>query len=136
MPTYGRRGTPHSANVWKVGARLFHSEILTPPLSPCPFRGPHYQLMRNLTFAAALARLQSRPEAGFLLAFVEQARSAGAARRTFEEFQSMLLPDVARRAGAISYEEIASIVARHSESDLADWIESRLRAGVAARGAE
>jgi hypothetical protein len=89
--------------------------------------------MRNLTFAAELARLESRPASGFLLAFVEQARSALATRRTFEDFKSMLLPEVARTVGMITYEQIAPIVARHGDRELAEWIEIRLPAGIGAR---
>jgi hypothetical protein len=89
--------------------------------------------MRNLTFAAALARLESRAASGFLLAFVDQARSAQATRRTFEDFKSILSPDIARTVGLITYEEIAQIVARHGERDLARWIEKRLPARVAAQ---
>jgi hypothetical protein len=118
---------------WEVGARLFRRAFLTPPRSPCPFRGPHYQLMRNLTFAAALAELEARPTDGFLLAYVEQAAGATATRRTFGDFKAMLLPEVARRVGMISYEQLTEIVHRRGEHELAAWIDVRLPSGIRSR---
>jgi hypothetical protein len=125
-----RNRTPR--RYWEVGKGLFRPEVVCSPRRPCPFRDGHYQLMRNLCFAAALGERESRPHAGLLVAYVGGARAASANERTFAEFRAMLLLDVSRRVGAIRYEQIATIVGAHGETTLATWIDGRLRAGVAA----
>ena len=79
--------------------------------------------MRNLCFATALAELEGHTTSGLLLAYVAAAVRRGEdAEELFREFKAMLLPDVARHAGAITYEQIAEIVRDHDDSALADWI--------------
>jgi hypothetical protein len=118
---------------WDVGRRLFRPDVLTPPRQPCPFRDRQYQLMRNICFAARLSELQRRPTFGFLLVYVAAAPVAHDSEHDFAEFKAMLLPEVARLAGAISYEQIEEIVRRHEQTALADWLGLRIRQGIAAR---
>ncbi len=116
---------------WQIGAALFRADVLAAPRRPCPFRGGSYQLMRNICFAQRLAELERRSSAGFLLAYVEGARSAHETQQTFGEFTAMLRDDVRPRAGAISYERIAEIVRQHDAAELAGWIKRRISAGIA-----
>jgi hypothetical protein len=90
--------------------------------------------MRNICFASRLAELEKRPTFGFLLTFVAAAPVARDSERDFTEFKTMLLPEVARLAGAISYEQIEAIVRRHEHTVLADWLGRRIRQGLSARG--
>jgi hypothetical protein len=128
-----KEGNRSARGYWEVAANLFQRDVLELPRRPCPFRDGHYQLMRNLCFAARLAEFERRPAAGFLLAYVKSARVAAETERAFAEFKRLLLSDVARRTGSITYEQIAGIARRHNETELADWIDGRLPAGIAGR---
>lgn len=118
---------------WEVGEQLFLPDVLAIPRRPCPFRDGHYQLMRNVCFAARLAELERRPRFGFLLAYAKAARVAGETEQTFAEFRDMLLPHVRPLVGTVTYEEIARIARRSGERELAAWLDDRLPAGVAAK---
>ena len=130
----GRRGYRSERWYWNVGARLFREDVLAPPHSPCPFADGKYQLMRNLCFAAALAE-QHSPGAdyAFVLAYVGQAKSAAESEADFGAFYEMLLPEASTRTGAITYETIATVLEENKQTGLAEWIDDRIRAGVAAR---
>ena len=65
-----------------------------------------YQLMRNLSFAAAWAERGELSDFGLLLAYVGDAPNEALFRR----FRGMLLPSVAERVGSITYERIAKVL--------------------------
>ena len=118
---------------WEVAATLFTAETLHIPRDPCPFRDGAYQLMRNVCFAAHLSQMQRQRQFGFLLTYVESAASAVETRRSFNDFQVMLLPEIRPRVGAISYEAIGRVLRRHHEEELASWLDRRIPDGIAAR---
>jgi hypothetical protein len=92
--------------------------------------------MRNLCFAAALAEQHSQQHAyGFLLAYAGAAESAGETAAAFEAFRVMLLAEVEPARGLDHVRGIASTVWQEGQNALAQWIETRLREGVAARTA-
>jgi hypothetical protein len=104
-------------------------------MAGCPFADGKYQLMRNLCFAAALAEQYSpRHDYAFVLAYVRGAPSAGDSKAEFKASREMLLPDVARRVGSIAYETIADELLTAGHGELSEWIASRLRDGITARG--
>ena len=55
-------------------------------------------------------------------------RQPGAAQIT--EFRQMLRPGVRESFGAVTYEEVAMILARHGEEPLANWIRDRIATGL------
>jgi hypothetical protein len=119
---------------WEVGKRVFQPEILAMPRSPCPFADGNYQLMRNMTFAAAYASKHGLADFGFIVAYVGAAPSAK--KHTSQQvyvFKHMLLPELRDHFGAISYERISIIAREHGEERLSDWIDCRLRDGLASR---
>jgi hypothetical protein len=69
-----------------------------------------------------------------VLAYVGQAKSAGESEADFGAFYEMLLPVAAALTGAITYETIATIPKENEQNELAEWLDERIRAGVAARG--
>jgi hypothetical protein len=132
LTTRERRRT--ARRYWEVASRLFRPDVLVPPKRPCPFRGGNFQLMRSICFGAALAALHPhRPDFCFLLAYVAAAPVAVDTQHQFAEFREMLLPEVARRVGAISYEQIEEILRCHELTGLAEWLHLRLREGIATR---
>lgn len=130
----GRRGYRSPRRYWQVSAGLFRPEVIEPPRSPCPFADGKYQLMRNLCFSAALAEQHSVKDGyAFVFAYAAGAKTAAESASDFEAFHEMLLPDVVPHVGSITYERIAGILRTSGETELANWLETRLEAGVAAR---
>jgi hypothetical protein len=128
-------GSRTSRRYWEVGATLFSSAVITGAALPCPFRDGHYQLMRNLCFAAALAEVEGLHGFAMLLAFVGASPAAIETRSVFAAFQTLLLPEIKPRVGIISYEQLAKIAREHSEYELADWIIERIEKGIASASA-
>ncbi|GDX81929.1 hypothetical protein LBMAG42_37400 [Deltaproteobacteria bacterium] len=126
-----QEGARQARRYWAIAPQLFTPKSLEPGQSPCPFKGGAYQLMRNLSFAAALGERDSFATRGFLLAYVKGSASAEATEKTFSAFEGMLLQDVRGRVGKITYEQIASLLHAHGAPQtfaLATWLRARLRA--------
>ena len=118
---------------WEVGKRVFQPEVLEVP-RPCPFAGGHYQLMRNMTFAAAFADRAGLKDFGFIVAYVAAASSAKKhTTHQVAEFKNMLRPELRDRFGSVSYESISGIVRKRGDTRLAECIDVRLGDGLAAR---
>lgn len=128
----GRRGHRSPRRYWEVGSMVFRREVVALPSSPCPFADGKYQLMRNLCFAAALAEAEGLPRFGLLLAHVGAAPSARDSAEEYREFRDLLLPAMMSRVGAITYERIGEILRCSGETELADWLDVRLAAGLTA----
>jgi hypothetical protein len=71
-PVNGREArcalTAKSIRYWEEIPRVFHLDAQTDH-SPCPFRGPKYQWMRNLTLCKALAGRDGR--GGFVVVYAD-----------------------------------------------------------------
>jgi hypothetical protein len=131
-----REGPREARRYWEIAPRLFRQGAITAPQKPCPFADGRYQLMRNLSYAAAWAERAGVAEFGFLLAYAGGWRRAGETEEVYERFHAMLLPEVAERVGSITYERIAALLGHSGHGDdveLAEWIGKRLRDGVAGR---
>lgn len=123
---------------WQIAWEAFAPEVLVPDGRPCPFAEPAFQLMRNLLLARAKASPHARRidraqapivaqrEWGLLVAHVEGHPNAAAHRREVEEFRDLLLDDVRRRVGIVSYEQIVPILREHRLDGLADDVERRI----------
>jgi len=124
-------GRREARRYWELAPRLFREESIRVGQDPCPFKNGCFQLMRNLSFAAALAERAPPADAGFVLAYVAAEPSAKETERTFESFTSMLRDDVRKRVGAITYERIGEILREHGTdetAELAEWLDERLAA--------
>jgi hypothetical protein len=97
MVPEGRR---EARRYWDLAPRLFEQGCIEAPQRSCPFART-YQLMRNLSFAAAWAAREGRPDFGFVLVSVGAASNAAKSEALFEAFREMLLPSV-RSASARS----------------------------------
>jgi hypothetical protein len=69
---------------------------------------------------------------GVVIAYVAGSPSARHSEKLAGEFQAMLLPDIRKSFGIVSYERIGELAAAHDDSALAAFIEKRVRDGLAA----
>jgi Restriction Endonuclease associating with ARP len=126
-------GGREARRYWELAPRLFKPECIETPQRPCPFART-YQLMWNLSFAAAWAERGELSDFGLLLAYVGDAPNAAKSEALFRKFRGMLLPSVAERVGSITYERIAKVLGasgRPEDGRLRTWIAARLSEGLA-----
>lgn len=122
-------GKRHPRRYWDVAPHLFVPEILATP-QRCPWATGAYQLMRNLAFAHEWARTHRLEWFGFLVALVDAAPHASELRRRVTAFKMLLRPELRDRVGIISYEHLGIILFAHGETELADWVKTRLADGL------
>ena len=123
---------------WNLAWELFRPEVLVPDGRSCPFRGPSFQLMRNLALARAKGAPRSarpnraapvetgQPYWGMLVIHVASHKTAARHRAEFDQFRELLLDDVQRRVGLTSYEQINPLLRDHGLEELAHDVEARI----------
>lgn len=67
---------------------------------------------------------------GFLVALVDAAPHAADLRRRVADFKGLVLPEMRGRVGIISYEQLGTILFAHGETNLAQWVTTRLADGL------
>lgn len=119
----GARG---ARSYWRKGRPLFQKRVFETQVSGqvCPFRGPHFQLMRNVLFAASSGRA-----AWATLAIVPDRLSAvlRAQVSTFKE--QILLPEYSDRLAVATYEDLIELLrvsAVDESRKLADFLAERI----------
>ncbi len=115
---------------WAIAPTLFRSNVISVPQQKCPFSGPHYQLMRNLSFAAALASRRGVQNYGFLVLSVGAAPHHTQLGQSLSSFQETLRPEIRPKTGHATYEDLATILRKADQVPLATFIEERIKAGL------
>lgn len=123
---------------WDLAWELFKPDVLVPDGRVCPFRGPSFQLMRNLALARAKAAPRSRrrerasppevvhPYWALLVVHVASHRYAERHRREFDDFQCLLREEVRDRVALTSYEAMLPVLRSQGLDDLAQHVEDRI----------
>ncbi len=95
--------------------------------APCPFAGPWYQWMRNLTVCAAMAQASGRI-AAFAVVYVER-RGLAMARYDWAPFRVALRPEVS--FNTLSFQRVLELAAMVAPQDqewpkLQTWVETKI----------
>jgi hypothetical protein len=105
---YGQR-SPRT--YWTMGRAFFQESVFAKQEKGqmCPFNGPHYQLMRNFLFAAAVAQ-QERLET-FGVVSVAPAKKAGELEREVDSFRKTVLqPQFTSSVRFVTYEWLIGLL--------------------------
>jgi len=119
---------------WEIIPEVFRYAAGT-DYSPCPFAGPWYQWMRNMTNAYAIAQESSR-RAAFCLVYADAPGLPVADMVHSDRWQAFLSQTIPGRINAhvLSYQELATMVANVAESpvglQLTEWIANKIDAVV------
>jgi hypothetical protein len=100
----GRRG---ARSYWRKGKSRFLESVFATQVSGqvCPFRGPNFQVMRNLLFAASSGRA-----AWATLAIVPDRMSAVLRAQVSAFREQVLLPDYSDRLAVATYEDLIELL--------------------------
>ena len=96
---------------WAMGRAFFQESVFTKQAEgqTCPFNGPHYQLMRNFLFAAALAQQQGLQIFGVVA--IAPARKSGELERQVDSFRTTVLqPQFASYVRLVTYERLIELL--------------------------
>lgn len=100
----GARG---ARSYWRKGRSWFREPVFRPQVGGqvCPFRGPNFQLMRNVLFAASSGR------AAWATLAIVPARTAAILRAQVSAFrEQVLLPEYGDRLAVATYEELVELL--------------------------
>lgn len=104
-------GRRNARKYWELGKPYFLPSVFAEQTKgqDCPFKGPHFQLMRNFLFAATAAK--SKKSFG-VLAIVPEATSARV-RSQVKSFQSKVLkPEYRGHVAVAAYEDLIQLLGR------------------------
>jgi hypothetical protein len=115
---------------WTMGRAYFRDAVFAKQTDgqTCPFNGPHYQMMRNFLFAAALAqrhRLQS-----FEVVAVVPTKRSSKLEQQVESFRTTVLqPQFGSCVRLVTYERLIELLRNIGDPDaaaLATFLEGRI----------
>jgi hypothetical protein len=115
-----------------MGRAFFQESVFAKQASgqTCPFSGPHYQLMRNFLFAAALAQQQRVQSFGVVA--IAPARVSGKLERQVESFRTTVLQSqFGSCVRFVTYERLIELLRQAGDPDaaaLATFLEERISA--------
>lgn len=119
----GARG---ARSYWRKGCPLFQKRVFETQVSGqvCPFRGPHFQLMRNVLFAA------SSGQAAWATLAIAPERLSAVLRAQVSAFkEQILLPEYGDRLAVTTYEELIELLRMSTvdeSRELADFLAERI----------
>lgn len=117
---------------WTLGRTYFRDSVFARQANDeiCPFSRPHYQLMRNFLFAAALAQQQKKSHFG-VIAIVPK-RLASKLERQVSDFRKQVLqPQFAGMIHLIHYERLIDLLRQSNNAEgiaLGQFLEDRITA--------
>lgn len=119
----GARG---ARSYWRKGRPLFQKRVFETQVSGqvCPFRGPHFQLMRNVLFAASYGQA-----AWATLAIVPERLSSVLRAQVSAFKEQILLPEFNDRLAVATYEDLIELLrvsAVDESRKLADFLAERI----------
>jgi len=130
--------TAKAIRYWEVIPQVFNltSDI---DYSPCPFAGPWFQWMRNLTVCHAVARSQGQQPA-FVLAYADGPTLPVAGHVRSLDWQTFLghtRPE-AIQCHAVSFQEILGLIQKAAPdnpvwSELSAWVDNKIKVVCATR---
>lgn len=100
-------GSRGARSYWRKGKSRFRERVFATQVSDqvCPFRGPNFQVMRNLLFAASSGRA-----AWATLAIVPDRMSADLHAQASAFREQILLPDYGDRLAVATYEDLIELL--------------------------
>ena len=115
---------------WTMGRAFFRDAVFAKQAEgqTCPFNGPHYQLMRNFLFAAALAQRQKLQSFGVVA--IAPARKSGKLEQQVDSFRTTVLqPQFGSCVRLVTYERLIELLRDSGDpgaAALASFLEGRI----------
>ncbi|MEK6259028.1 MAG: hypothetical protein AABP62_10475 [Planctomycetota bacterium] len=115
---------------WTLGRSYFKSVVFSQQAfgSECPFKGPHYQLMRNFLTAAAYAQKKKKKQFGSLV-ICPHASSRTLVEQVRDFRSDILLPHFADCVSLAYYDDYISLLLNSNDlrlGEIAEFLQDRM----------